>query len=65
MTIEKHYSIKQLARLLNISERTLWSWVKSKKLRSVKIGAIVRVSSAAVKDLGFDIKESEDDQNGD
>ena len=40
----KVYQVKDVAKLLEVSERTVWNWIRSGRLESVKIGGVVRVT---------------------
>lgn len=47
--IGKYLTIKDICELLKVSRATVNRWIQSRKLRSKKIGRLVRVSS---QDLG-------------
>lgn len=65
MTLEKHYTVKQAAKILQVAERTVWNWIESGKLRAVKIGKVVRIPASAFKALGFSVIEDATDDHGD
>jgi excisionase family DNA binding protein len=43
------YRIRDAARLLSLSERTVWQLVKDKKLSSRKVGRVVLIPRAALE----------------
>ena len=57
MTLEKHYSVAQLSKILNISQRTLWTWVKTGRVKSVKVNRLVRIPASALAELGFSVSD--------
>lgn len=50
------YTVREVAELFYVSERTVYRWVKSKKLKAVQIGRVVRI---APYDLDQFIKSSQ------
>jgi acetyl-CoA synthetase len=57
--LEQHYSVKELARLLSMGQRTIWKWVKEGKLNAVKVGAVVRIPASELARLGFRLKDED------
>lgn len=57
--IQKHYGVREAAKLLDISERTLWNWIKSKRIQAVKVAGtkIIRIPSSELARLGFRTKD--------
>ena len=47
--IEKVYTLEELTELLQVTRRTLYNYVKSGKLKAVKIGKEWRVTEAALE----------------
>lgn len=45
------YSVRDIAELVRVSDRTVWRWIKAGELRSVKVGGSVRVPAAEVEKL--------------
>ena len=43
--------VKQTAKELNVSERTIWNHIKSGKIKAVRIGKLVRINEKEIKRL--------------
>lgn len=41
--MEKLYTVKELAILFNVDQHTIYVWIKEGRLKSIKIGRMVRV----------------------
>lgn len=57
MSLERHYTVKQASRILQVAERTVWNWIEAGKLKATKVGKIVRIPASAFKELGFSVKD--------
>jgi excisionase family DNA binding protein len=61
MTVEKYFTIREVAEMLKLSERTIRRWIKSKRLRAASFpgrsGSEYRISLASIRDAGFEVKE--------
>lgn len=57
--IQKHYGVREAAKLLDISERTLWNWIKSERIQAVKVVGtkIIRIPASELARLGFRTKD--------
>lgn len=53
---ERHLSLSEVARLMEVAERTVRRWIKSGKLRAYKPGRDYRIPESAIKEL---MEESE------
>lgn len=49
--MEQHYSIKEAAKRLAVSETTVRKYIKLGKLRAHRIGRVWRISESAVADF--------------
>lgn len=47
--MERHYSITEAAKLLNVSRVTLYTWNKDGKIKFVKIGQRNKISESELK----------------
>ena len=47
--MEQHWSTKELAKILNVKESTIRSWVFKKEIPHVKINRLVRFPESAIK----------------
>jgi excisionase family DNA binding protein len=56
----KVYSLKEVEQILKVSQRTLYNYIKSGKLKAVKMGKYWRVSHEALKDFTEHGTESRD-----
>ena len=45
------YSMREHADLMGVSERTVYAWIKSGKLRAIKIGRLVRIPHDAAMEM--------------
>lgn len=56
--IQKHYGVREAAKLLDISERTLWNWIRLERIHAVKVEGtkIVRIPASELERLGFKVK---------
>lgn len=45
----KVYTLEEIAELLNVTRRTMYNYIKSGRLKAVKIGSIWRVSEDNLK----------------
>jgi excisionase family DNA binding protein len=41
---EKFYTVPEVAKLLNVSERSVWRWVDQRELATHRFGRSVRIS---------------------
>lgn len=41
--MEKFYDCKQIADIYGVSIRTVWEWIKSGKLKAVRVGKLYRI----------------------
>ena len=48
---EKYYTPDELAELLKVSRRSVYTWIKEEKVDAVKIGASWRIPASAVEKL--------------
>lgn len=48
---DKYYTVKEVAKLLKISTRTVWRWIESGKIKPIKVNKIVRIGSGEIKKL--------------
>jgi excisionase family DNA binding protein len=51
MTIEKIYTIDEIVELLKVTRRTVYSYVKNKGLKTMKVGKYLRVHERDLKDF--------------
>lgn len=49
--IDEHYSPKEVAARLHVSERTVWRWLAARQVTYVKIGGSVRISETELRRL--------------
>lgn len=47
--IEEHYSPKEVAARLHVSERTVWRWIAARLVTYVKIGGAVRIKQTELQ----------------
>lgn len=47
--MKKYYSCEEVAELFGVKKRTVWAWVREKKLSAIKIGRIYRISSEDIE----------------
>lgn len=47
----KIYSLKEVEKILQVSQRTLYNYIKTGKLKAVKMGKYWRVSHESLKDF--------------
>lgn len=63
LTIEKHFTIRQVAAALQLSDRTIRRWIKSGKLYAIefpgRFGVEYRIPRSALTALGFRVKDEE------
>ena len=45
------WTTKDAAAFLDIGERTIFRWIKSGRIRSIKIGAKLRIPDSVVRDI--------------
>jgi excisionase family DNA binding protein len=45
------YSPPEAARLAGVSERTVWTWIKDKKVHAVRVGGVTRIGAASLREL--------------
>lgn len=68
LTIEKHFTIKQVAAALQLSDRTIRRWIKSGKLYAAeypgRFGVEYRIPRSALTALGFRVKDEEVKMDG-
>lgn len=43
MTIEKMYTVEEIANILSLNQMTIWRAIKAKKLKAYKIGKQYRI----------------------
>lgn len=43
--------VKEVAKLFSVSERTVWNWVRTNKIKSIKIGNVVRIPDEEIQKL--------------
>lgn len=41
--MEKYYTVKEIATMFNVNIMTVYNWIRTNKLESIKIGGNVRV----------------------
>lgn len=67
LTIEKHFTIRQVADALQLSERTIRRWIKSGKLYAIefpgRFGSEYRIPRSALTALGFRVKEEDNPES--
>lgn len=51
MGIEKIYTIGELTQLLQVTQRTIYNYIKSGKLKAVKMGKYWRVTEEELKNF--------------
>ncbi|MEM3485148.1 MAG: helix-turn-helix domain-containing protein [Candidatus Methanomethyliaceae archaeon] len=51
MTLEKLYTIAEVAEYLKVKERTVKEWIWRKKLKAIKVGKSWRVSESALREF--------------
>jgi excisionase family DNA binding protein len=49
--VEKLYTIREVARLLDLSYITVWSWIRKGKIRAVKVDGRVRIPEGELRKL--------------
>jgi hypothetical protein len=45
------YTVPEAAELARVSERTVWTWVKTEKVHCVRINGVTRVGAASLREL--------------
>ncbi len=45
------YSMQEVADLYGVSDRTVYTWIKTGKLRAIKVNRLVRIPREAVAEL--------------
>lgn len=67
MTIEKHYTIKQVSEQLQLSERTIRRWIHAGRLYAVEFpgryGSEYRIPESAITALGFRVQSDEEEES--
>lgn len=48
---QAYYTIPELARTYKLSYKTIWNWVKSSKLKAIRVKGEIRVSYQSFKKL--------------
>lgn len=46
-----YFSVSDIAKQYNFSYRTIWNYIKEKKLKAVKVNGTLRISKAEFKKL--------------
>jgi len=54
MTAEKLYTVEEAAGTLSISPLTLTKWLRTGKIRGVKLGRVWRIPESALEELAKD-----------
>lgn len=49
--MNKIYTIKEIAEILQVTERTVYTWARSGKLKAIKIGKSWRVTQEALDEF--------------
>lgn len=63
-TVRMVHTYRQAAEMLGVSERTVYTWVKERKLKAMKIGRTVRISTAALEEfIEYFQRESNESDN--
>lgn len=47
----KMYTLEEVADILSVTKRTLYTWIKAEQLKAVKIGKYWRVSEQALREF--------------
>ena len=50
-TGERFYSVDTAAKMLDCSPETIWSWVKERKIGSVKFGRLRRIPATEIEKM--------------
>ena len=49
--VKQYYKIKAVAKLLDLSEKTIRRWIREGKLKAVKIGGSIRISKDEIANI--------------
>ena len=66
MTIERQFTISEIAMMLKINERTVRRWIQSGRLKAVEMpgrgrtATEYRIPESSITALGFKVKEEND-----
>lgn len=55
--IEKNYTPKEVAELMQVSRQTVYNWVTAGRVKAFKIGNNLRITESEVKKLQSPIKK--------
>lgn len=63
MTAEKLFTVAQVAKIFQVSERTVWRWIENEGIRVVRIGRgkrpIVRIPASEIRRLGVNVTDDQ------
>ena len=45
------YTLKEVEKIMSVSQRTLYNWIKGGKLKAIKVGGQYRVTQEALDEL--------------
>jgi excisionase family DNA binding protein len=58
---ERYFTPKEVAARLQVTEKTLRTWISQKKLRAVRVGRFWRISESALRSF---LRESGEEESG-
>lgn len=50
-TLEKMYTVKEVSEMLGVAKLTVYNWVNTEKVRSLKIGNTIRIPESAITEM--------------
>lgn len=49
--IEQMFTVREVAELLKVGDETIWRWIKSGRLKAIKLAKEYRIPESALKSL--------------
>ena len=49
--MQRLYKVPQAAEILNVSPKTIWTWIAAQQIEVTRLGRAVRIPSRALDDL--------------
>ena len=51
MTEEEYYTPEELSKIFKVKKRTIYFWVRTGKLKAVKLGSLLRIPQSALDEF--------------
>lgn len=51
MTEEEYYTPEEFSKIFKVKKRTVYFWVRTGKLKAVKLGSLLRIPKSALDDF--------------